>query len=467
MRPHTTQHARKGSVVLVVMWAVGVAALVLSAIQLLGYRQSMLGRERLGRVQARWAARGGVDYTIAVMASHTETPVPEDAKAMIREMAYVSYSRFEVAGRFIARYDIQYHTEGQDWEGPMDEHSKININGAANDPRLLAAFPDMTPDVVDAIRDWVDADDEVRTLGAERDYYQYLTPPYEPRNGAFRSLGELELVAGIWPEHLRGEDWNLNNRLDGAEDDGDRTWPPDEPDEELDAAWSGLLTAHSVRGGPALSGLERLWLRTATAEQLQLRLGVNEELAQALVTFGNDRNNRLAQLLTASLLQPETEGDGGQPGLTSGNSRQQGAAPAGGQSSGSMPLLTPDQLRAVFAETTMDDPKVRMPGKLNINTVSEDLLRRILVGQEHLADEIIFLRNRHNGITSMVDLGLEIPALRDDTGTLEYLAQIMDTYSTVYTITSRGRAAGGIEAEIIAVVDRSTVPVKILQYREQ
>jgi len=154
--------------------------------------------------------------------------------------------------------------------------------------------------------------------------------------------------------------------------------------------------------------------------------------------------------------------------MTRGNSRQQRAARTGSQSSGPIPLLTPDQLRAVFAETTMDDPGVRMPGKLNINTVSEDLLRRILVGKEHLADEIVFLRNRPNGITSMVDLGLQIPALRDDTGTLEYLAQIMDTFSTVYTITSRGRSAGGgIEAEIIAVVDRSTLPVKILQYREQ
>lgn len=216
-----------------------------------------------------------------------------------------------------------------------------------------------------------------------------------------------------------------------------------------------------------MSGLKRLWLRTATAEQLQLRLDVSEQLARALVNFGNDRNNRLGQLLIGSLQQPA--GDRGQSSLTRrGTSQQgQGAAGGGGQTGGSAPLLTPDQLRAVFAETTMDDPRARMPGKLNINTVSEDLLRRLLVGQEHLADEIIFLRNRHNGITSMVDLGLEIPALRDDTPTLEYLTQTMDTYSNVYTISSRGRAAGGIEAEIIAIVDRSTVPVKILQYREQ
>ncbi len=215
-----------------------------------------------------------------------------------------------------------------------------------------------------------------------------------------------------------------------------------------------------------MSGLKRLWLRTATAEQLQLRLDVSEQLARALVNFGNDRNNRLDQLLIGSLQQPA--GDRGQSSLTRGARQQgQGAAGGGGQTGETAPLLPPDQLRAVFAETTMDDPRARMPGKLNIHTVSEDLLRRLLVGQEHLADEIIFLRNRHNGITSMVDLGLEIPALRDDTPTLAYLTQTMDTYSNVYTITSRGRAAGGIEAEIIAVVDRSTVPVKILQYREQ
>src|SRR5205823_1764675 len=46
--------------------------------------------------------------------------------------------------------------------------------------------------------DWLDADDEVSgQSGAERDYYQGLTPPYEPRNGRMLNLDELQLVRGF------------------------------------------------------------------------------------------------------------------------------------------------------------------------------------------------------------------------------------------------------------------------------
>ena len=48
------------------------------------------------------------------------------------------------------------------------------------------------------------------------------------------------------------------------------------------------------------------------------------------------------------------------------------------------------------------------------------------------------------------------------------MAQNFTTRSNVYTITSRGRSgASGREVEIVVVVDRSTVPVKILEYREE
>ena len=100
---------RRGSVTLVVMWTIAIAALIVSAVQLLGYRQAMLGREALGRVQARWAARAGIEQTIAVMALHTETPVPDDAFALIREMEYVSADYLDAGGRTIAGWDIRHH----------------------------------------------------------------------------------------------------------------------------------------------------------------------------------------------------------------------------------------------------------------------------------------------------------------------------------------------------------------------
>jgi type II secretory pathway component PulK len=71
--------SRRGTVIIVVLWALAVAALVTTGVQLFSFRQATLGREAVERAQARWAARAGVEYTIAVMADHTNRPDPEDA----------------------------------------------------------------------------------------------------------------------------------------------------------------------------------------------------------------------------------------------------------------------------------------------------------------------------------------------------------------------------------------------------
>jgi hypothetical protein len=88
------------------------------------------------------------------------------------------------------------------------------------------------------------------------------------------------------------------------------------------------------------------------------------------------------------------------------------------------------------------------------------------VRNPRLADEILFLRDsRPEGIASMVEL-LEVPELHDDL--LIQLSEILTTRSNVYTISARGRSHGtGLEHEMIVVVDRSTVPARILEYREQ
>ena len=129
-------------------------------------------------------------------------------------------------------------------------------------------------------------------------------------------------------------------------------------------------------------------------------------------------------------------------------------------------MLTDQQLRAVLDETMIGDPNRRGPGKININTVSEELLLELLSDNQHLADEILYLRgSRLEGITSLADL-TAIPAFQDDPAALEFVAGIMDTRSSVYSISCMGRSPAGEEVEIFVVVDRSTVPLRILEYRE-
>ncbi len=48
-----------------------------------------------------------------------------------------------------------------------------------------------------AWEDWVDKDDMPRLDGAEKDYYEGLTPPYEPRNAPIETVSEVLLIKGF------------------------------------------------------------------------------------------------------------------------------------------------------------------------------------------------------------------------------------------------------------------------------
>lgn len=59
-------------------------------------------------------------------------------------------------------------------------------------------------EIVDSIKDWIDADDHVTDSGAERSYYTSLDPPYEAKNAPFDCIEELLMVKGITKEIFYG-----------------------------------------------------------------------------------------------------------------------------------------------------------------------------------------------------------------------------------------------------------------------
>lgn len=50
----------------------------------------------------------------------------------------------------------------------------------------------------DAWEDWIDRDELKRANGAEKDYYETLSPPYEPRNSRLETVEELLLIKGFY-----------------------------------------------------------------------------------------------------------------------------------------------------------------------------------------------------------------------------------------------------------------------------
>jgi general secretion pathway protein K len=101
-----------------------------------------------------------------------------------------------------------------------DEAGKIPINrlitgNAYNAPvkdlliRLLS-LPEFklesgrVVEIVDAIKDWLDKDDEVTGLGAESSYYRGLATPYVSKNGFLDCIDDLLMVRGVTRELFYG-----------------------------------------------------------------------------------------------------------------------------------------------------------------------------------------------------------------------------------------------------------------------
>lgn len=94
-----------------------------------------------------------------------------------------------------------------------DELGKLNLNDLAVAPgdelqkkkkiqrfKRLFELLQLSPDLVDALVDWVDADENQEPAGAESLYYQAQRPAYRAANAPLRGFGDLRLVKGFTPE---------------------------------------------------------------------------------------------------------------------------------------------------------------------------------------------------------------------------------------------------------------------------
>lgn len=99
--------------------------------------------------------------------------------------------------------DAEYRLPEQSVVRIYDHAGKINLATIqrADFRRLLELRvgdePDVLDDLLDAWQDWLDRDDLVRPRGAEKEYYQELDNPYNPRNGNLESVQELLLIRGF------------------------------------------------------------------------------------------------------------------------------------------------------------------------------------------------------------------------------------------------------------------------------
>lgn len=440
--PGEHKPACRAFALVVVLLALSILTLILTGLQSISLRQAASGRETLAMLRAHWAARAGVESTLARLESTLEGGATGSAFAIPDDMIQAASGTIAGASWSIAHAQPALSADRR--FGPADPHAKVNINLMTKDD--LMVLDGMTEDVADAILDWIDSDDTPRPLGAEAGYYSQLPSPYEPRNGPILSLFELELVAGVRPELLRGEDWNLNGLLDPNEDDGDLSFPPDNADGLLDAGWSAYITASSFEPALAASGQPRLNLSAASTDALIARVpSIDLAQAQVIIDYAARSTTRLEDLISTTLSQI--------------------ASQSGGIST--VRNLRNDQLRALFDECLFDDPDAGpLPGRVNINTVPRDTLDYITALSPGIADAIILARDSApTGFTNMMDL-LQIPAMTPTRVTT--LSNYLTVEPGSYVITSTGRdEATGMESRLTVVIRTASLPVEVVEQRAE
>jgi len=188
-------------------------ALVLTLLILTLLIVTGLELNRAVRVEANLAG----NFRDLTQASYIAQSGVEIARVLIQEdePSYDALDERWAQFEFLAYLSHQLFTEGHFYGRIVDESAKFNPNGLIdpygnvdqkkkNQLERLLTLLRHDPEVIDAILDWLDPDDQKRPLGAEREYYTAPKHPYAPKNGPFDSLAEMLLIKGMDPSIFHG-----------------------------------------------------------------------------------------------------------------------------------------------------------------------------------------------------------------------------------------------------------------------
>jgi general secretion pathway protein K len=164
----------------------------------------------------------------------------------------------------------------------IDCDRKFNINVAdevilRQALTLVGVDAGSFPTIVDSILDWRDPDDHPHMAGSESDFYQRLSPPYFAKDGPIDDLSELLLVNGVTPEIYWGSAAVGHTAMLNKPKASRSRF--DEPIYEIGLA--DLFTPTSSR---------QVNINTASAKVLQILPGIDENIAQAIISGPGGRS---------------------------------------------------------------------------------------------------------------------------------------------------------------------------------
>jgi type II secretory pathway component PulK len=317
--------------------------------------------------------------------------------------------------------------------GVRDEASKLNLNTATL--AQLEQLPGMTEDIAESIIDWRSAGETASPLGAKSAYYNSLTPGYSCKDAPFESMEELLCVKEIDESVLYGEDRNRNGILDPCEDDGDKSFPPDDSDGQLLLGLADYLTLYSMEYNWTNDQRTRLYL--GNVKQLS-------EISTRLTTYGV--NQQIANAVAQYIVRPPR---GAPPFSSIGQ-----LVNVQGMDATNMAIVG-DELTTVNATT--------IPGLINVNTAAQEVLAGLPGLTANDVQAIMAARTGSADLTS--------PAWLMAVLTKPKLAAIWDLITTrSFQFTIHVAVALDDHPSIIrrceVVVDRGYAPMKVMYRRD-
>ncbi len=391
----------------------------------------VIGKNYGDRIQAHYLALAGIEKAKALLY--------QDAKDRRRAglnhngQLYDSEKDFREIklgrGQFTVFRPARADEGGGVRYGVGDEESRLNLNQAPTNE--LAKIDGMTVDVMGAILDWRDGDNNISPHGAERDYYTSLIPPSFPRNGPFQTIRELLMVRGVSRDLLFG-----NSETD--------TEPLNPGQSALDAGWASLLTVDSTDQNINASGVDRVNVQSSDQSSLTGVKGITTDIARAIVSYrGQNQLQSIANLLDVTAAPP---GGRGNQGNNNGPK-----------------VISQDLFLDIADDVTVDNAQDQQ-GLVNVNTASLEVLICLPGITRELAQALISHR-QSDGYFANIGRLLKVPGMTQEI--FKQLAPRITARSETFRILSEGKITGsGVQRRIQVVVHLGSRDIDTLSWRE-
>lgn len=451
----------RASVLVGLLWCVALLSVVVFGVLHTTWMGLVMVKNYDDRIQAHYLALAGIEKAKALLyqdaLSRSRSDVNHDGALYNdpQDFQDITFGR----GEFTVFRRGRQDEGGGILYGVSDEESRLNVNVAATNE--LLQLPGMTPVVAAAIVDWRDADNDVSPGGAEAPYYASLQPPRQPRNGSFETVRELLMVRGVTSSLLFGDDTHQNGFLPSIavarKDLSDTAYHSS----DVDSGWAGIVTVDSSINSVSASGQTRVDVQTADEAALAAVPGITPEIARAIVAYrGQHPFQSIADLLdvTAPTSQPQNQPAAQGPGNQGPNNSNATQAQSAG------PEVINQNLLMDIADNLTANSGQNLPGAINLNTASRDVLACLPGLDPQLAQAIISYRQSSGFFRNVADL-LKVSGMTPEI--FKQVAPLVSARSETYRILSEGMVnSTGVRQRIQVIVHVGLQDVTTLSYRE-